>query len=155
MKTRLRLAVVALAAVLSTAGFAQAQEVVTATLVTIQQTQRDAQTIITPSVERVQIPAIEGEYLRVQLTMATADVQNPALTWNLQLEEFIPTVGWKFVTGGPFRGGVRTDPETGLQVFPNLLFHPSQLNPDATDVRFQISIPVRMRIGALVETVRP
>jgi hypothetical protein len=139
-----------LAAVLSV----QAQEVITATLVTVPQRQRDAETIISPSVQRSQIPPLEGEYFRLRLTMSNQDVIKPELVWSMTLEEFIPGVGWKFVTGGPYRGGVLIDNETGLQRFPTIVFHPSQFNASATEVRFQISIPVRMSIGAVIETFR-
>jgi hypothetical protein len=70
------------------------------------------------------------------------------------LEEFVPGTGWKFVAGGPFRGGVHINPETGQQIYPGIIFHPSQFNPAATEIRFQISIPTRMNVGAVVETFR-
>jgi hypothetical protein len=148
-----RIAVAALLA-LSVSGSVQAQEVITATLVTVPQRQRDAETIISPSVQRSQIPPLEGEYFRLRLTMSNQDIVKPDLVWSTTLEEFIPGVGWKFVTGGPYRGGVLIDPETGQQRFPSIVFHPSQFNVNATEVRFQISIPTRMSIGAVIETFR-
>jgi hypothetical protein len=143
-----------IAAVLLSAQLGYAQEIITATLANIPQRQRDAETIITPSVQRSQIPPSEGEWFRMRLTMSVSDVQDPSLTWSTMLEEFVPGTGWKFVAGGPFRGGVLINPETGQQVYPGIIFHPSQFNPAATEVRFQISIPKRMSIGAVIETFR-
>jgi hypothetical protein len=151
---RQRIVLGVFAAVLLFGSVAQAQEVITATLANIQQRQRDPETIITPSIQRTQIPPVNGEWFRVRLTMSQNDVTDPTRTWSLLLEEFIPGIGWKFVTGGPFQGGVRIDPDSGLQQYPSITFHPSQLSQGATEVRFQISIPVRMSIGAVIETFR-
>lgn len=133
---------------------AQAQEVVTATLVTVNQSQRDPETFTTSAVPRTQLPINAGEYFRIRLTMSLSDVQNTANRWRLELYEFIPGTGWKFVTGGPVQGGVRINPETGQQIFPDLVFHPGDFNGLATDVRAELSWNQRQRIGAVLETFR-
>lgn len=143
-----------LAAVLLSATVAQAQEVVTATLVSIAQQQRDPQTFTTPEVPRAQLPSVEGEFLRVRLTMPLADVRNEAHTFSAYLYEFIPGTGWKFVTGGSMQGGTYLD-ENGQQIYPQILFHPSQLNAATTSVRAEFSWSQRLRIGVVAETIRP
>lgn len=146
-------AVVLAAAVFGIGSDVQAQEVVTATLFEVNSKMRDPETVTTPEVQRSEIPNVEGQYVRVRLTMSVNDAQDPTITTTFRMYEFVASRGgWIHVSGGALTGSVNINPETGQQYMPRIEFHPSMLHPEATAVRFEIGWNKRINVGLVAET---
>jgi hypothetical protein len=157
MRRQTLVSALAAAFVLIGSATAVAQEVVTATLVNVPQQFRDPETWISPTVQRENIPEAQGRF-RIRLVMTAADELDESITLQMELYEFIPEgtpntqTGWKLVTGGPWKCGPHINPDTGEQEPPSISFHPSQLHPAATGIRYQVGWPKRLRLGLVVET---
>lgn len=99
----------------------------------------------------IDIPSDAVGVLRFVVDLPTAQYEDPANALYYQLYRFDPTLGtWRFVAGGHWQGGRRTDPEQGLNPMPYLQM--DLANFRGQQLRAEIDSTGSVRAGMKVDT---
>lgn len=136
--------VAAVALVLASVVSAQAQEIVAVT--DIPTSQRQGSFTSTSYT----VPVDATGYVRVRADMASAEYENTANSLVIRMYVLGGDNVWRVSMGVKWIGGRMEDPELGVNPMPSISTNLVEFR--GKTVRLEMEVPVRMRVGAVIET---